>query len=161
MTVLRIIDPYSHLDLGVTSKVGHLNQFYVLLYILHYTLLIFLFYFLIFYGLLASHISFVLTLMLMVSFVDGSSYTHNTEVSHSLLALSPRGASASSPSDWSVQPLGEIAPPPARGAGASAPGARAAGLFLLASIGGRVDEVLLPCAPARGAPCTTTRRPAR
>jgi hypothetical protein len=39
---------------------------------------------------------------------------------------SSRGASASSPGDWSVQPFGEVAPPPAR-AGASAIRARAAG----------------------------------
>jgi hypothetical protein len=31
MPVLRIIDPYSHLDFGVPSKVGHLDQSYVLL----------------------------------------------------------------------------------------------------------------------------------
>jgi hypothetical protein len=73
MTVLRIIDPYSHLDLGVTSKVGHLDQFYVLLYILYVAENFVLIYFLFFYGLLAGHISSVLTLMLTVSFVDGSS----------------------------------------------------------------------------------------
>jgi hypothetical protein len=39
-------------------------------------------------------------------------------------------------------------------------GAGAAGLFFLASAGDRVCEELLPCAPARGAPCTTTERPA-
>jgi hypothetical protein len=73
MVVLRIIDTYSHLDLGVTSKVGHLDQSYVLLYILYLAENFVLFYFLIFYGLLAGHISFVLTLMLTVPFVDGSS----------------------------------------------------------------------------------------
>jgi hypothetical protein len=73
MTVLRIIDPYSHLDLGVTSKVGHLDHFYVLLYILYVAENFVLIYFLFFYGLLAGHISSVLTLMLTVSFVDGSS----------------------------------------------------------------------------------------
>jgi hypothetical protein len=73
MIVLWIIDPYSHLDLGVTSKVGHLDQFYVLLYILYLAKNFVLFYFLIFYGLLAGHISSILTLMLTVSFVDGSS----------------------------------------------------------------------------------------
>ena len=31
MVVLRAIDSYSHLDLGVTSKVDHLDQFYVVL----------------------------------------------------------------------------------------------------------------------------------
>jgi hypothetical protein len=71
MVVLIIINLYSHLDLGVTSKVGHLDQSYVLLYILH--LAIFYFISLIFYGLLAGHISYVLTLILIVSFVDDSS----------------------------------------------------------------------------------------
>jgi hypothetical protein len=44
-------------------------------YCIYYTLLNFfvLFYFLIFYGLLAGHISSVLTLMLTMSFVDGLS----------------------------------------------------------------------------------------
>jgi hypothetical protein len=51
------------------------------------------------------------------------------KVSHPFLALSSCGASASSPSDWPVQPLGKVAPPPARGEGASVPGARAAGSF--------------------------------
>jgi hypothetical protein len=31
MVALRTIDPYSYLDLGVTSKVGRLDQFYVIL----------------------------------------------------------------------------------------------------------------------------------
>jgi hypothetical protein len=70
--VLRIIDPYSHLDLGVPSKAGHIDQFYVLLYILYIAKIFVLFHFL-FYGLLAGHTSSVLTLMLTVSFVDGSS----------------------------------------------------------------------------------------
>jgi hypothetical protein len=74
MTVLRIIDLYSHLDLGVPSKVGHLDQFYVLLYILYlaenFGFILFPNFF---YGLLAGHTSSVLTLMLTVSFVDGSS----------------------------------------------------------------------------------------
>jgi hypothetical protein len=73
MVVLRIIDPYSHLVLGVTSKVSHLDQFYVLLYILYLAEIFVLFYLLIFYGLLAGHTSSVLTLMLTVSFLDGSS----------------------------------------------------------------------------------------
>jgi hypothetical protein len=73
MVVLRIIDPYSHLHPGVTSKVGHLDQFYVLLYILYLAENLVLFYFQIFYGLLTGHTSSVLTLMLTVSFVDGSS----------------------------------------------------------------------------------------
>jgi hypothetical protein len=44
-------------------------------YYIYYTLLKILFYYnsLFFYGLLAGHVSFVLTLMLTVSFVDGSS----------------------------------------------------------------------------------------
>jgi hypothetical protein len=73
MVVLRTIDPYSHLDLGVPSKVGHIDQIYVLLYILYLAENVVYLYFLIFYGLLAGHTSYALTLMLMVSFVDGSS----------------------------------------------------------------------------------------
>jgi hypothetical protein len=73
MVVLRTIDPYSHLDLGVPSKVGYLDQFYVLLYILYLVENFVLFYFLISYGQLAGHSSPVLTLMLTVSFVDGLS----------------------------------------------------------------------------------------
>jgi hypothetical protein len=72
MVVLRIIDPYYHLDFGIPSKVGHIDQTYVLLYILYLVEKIVLFLFL-FYGLLAEHISSVLNLMLTVSFVDGSS----------------------------------------------------------------------------------------
>jgi hypothetical protein len=34
MVVLRIIDPYSCLDFGIPSKVGHIDQTYVLLYII-------------------------------------------------------------------------------------------------------------------------------
>jgi hypothetical protein len=30
MVALRTIDPYSYLDLGVLSKVGHLDQLYVI-----------------------------------------------------------------------------------------------------------------------------------
>jgi hypothetical protein len=48
MVVLRTIDPYSHLDLGVASKVGHVDQFYVLLYILYLAENLVLFYFLFF-----------------------------------------------------------------------------------------------------------------
>ena len=73
MVVLRIIDTYYHLDFGIPSKVGHIDQIYVLLYILYLAEIFVYFYFLIFYGLLVGHISSVLTLMLMVSFVDGSS----------------------------------------------------------------------------------------
>ena len=32
MVVLRIIDPYSYLDFDIPSKVGHIDQTYVLLY---------------------------------------------------------------------------------------------------------------------------------
>jgi hypothetical protein len=74
------------------------------------------------------------------------------EVSCSFLALLSHEASTLSSGDWSVQPFGEAAPPPARGAGASAIGVGAAGLFFLASAGGRVCEALLFCAPAGGAP---------
>jgi hypothetical protein len=35
MVVLRIIDPYYHLDFDIPSKVGHIDQTYVLLYILY------------------------------------------------------------------------------------------------------------------------------
>jgi hypothetical protein len=35
MVTLRIIDPYYHLDSGIPSKVGHIDQIYVLLYILY------------------------------------------------------------------------------------------------------------------------------
>jgi hypothetical protein len=74
MVVLRIIDPYYHLDFGIPSKVGHIDQTYVLLYILYLAgKNCFILIPNSFYGLLAGHISFVLTLMLMVSFVDGSS----------------------------------------------------------------------------------------
>jgi hypothetical protein len=34
MVILRIIDPYYHLDFGIPSKVGHIDQTYVLLYII-------------------------------------------------------------------------------------------------------------------------------
>jgi hypothetical protein len=37
MVVLRIIDPYYHLNFGIPSKVGHIDQTYVLLYILYLT----------------------------------------------------------------------------------------------------------------------------
>jgi hypothetical protein len=73
MVVLRIIDLYYHLDLGVPSKVGHIDQIYVLLYILYLAEIFVLFYFLIFYGLLVGHISSIITLMLTVSFVYDSS----------------------------------------------------------------------------------------
>jgi hypothetical protein len=34
MVVLRIIDPYYHLDFGMPSKVGRIDQTYVLPYII-------------------------------------------------------------------------------------------------------------------------------
>jgi hypothetical protein len=57
---------------GVTSKVGHLDQPYVLLhiYIILYLAKIL---FCSVYGLLTCHIRSILTLMFTVSFVDGSS----------------------------------------------------------------------------------------
>jgi hypothetical protein len=74
MVVLRIIYPYYHLDFGSPSKSCSYGPnlcstiyYYTLLKILFYSNSSFI------YGLLASHISFVLTFMLMVSFVDGSS----------------------------------------------------------------------------------------
>jgi hypothetical protein len=73
MVVLRIIDPYYHLDFSIPSKVGHIDQTYVLLYILYLAKNLFYSNSLFFYGLLAGHVSSVLTLMLTVSFVDGSS----------------------------------------------------------------------------------------
>jgi hypothetical protein len=73
MVILRIIDPYSHLDFGIPSKVGHIDQTYVLLYILYLAkILVYPHSLFIYLCLLASHISYVLTLMLMVSFVDDS-----------------------------------------------------------------------------------------
>jgi hypothetical protein len=35
MVALRIIDIYYHLDSGIPSKVGHIDQIHVLLYILY------------------------------------------------------------------------------------------------------------------------------
>jgi hypothetical protein len=35
MVVLRTIDTYYHLDFGIPSKVGHVDQIYLLLYILY------------------------------------------------------------------------------------------------------------------------------
>jgi hypothetical protein len=43
MVVLRIIDPYYHLDFGIPSKVGHIDQTYVLLYVLYLAENLFLF----------------------------------------------------------------------------------------------------------------------
>jgi hypothetical protein len=73
MVVLRILDLCPCLDFGIPSKVGHIDQNYVLLY---YTLLKIVFYSnpsFIYGSLLAGHTSSVLTLLLTVSFVDGSS----------------------------------------------------------------------------------------
>jgi hypothetical protein len=73
MVILRIIDLCPCLDFGIPSKVGHINQnlcstiYYTLLKIVLYSNPSFI------YGLLAGHTSFVLTLMLAVSIVDGSS----------------------------------------------------------------------------------------
>jgi hypothetical protein len=54
MVALRTIDPYSHLAFGVTSKVGHLDQFYVILLSIYPSYKFFLSHFT--FGLLASHI---------------------------------------------------------------------------------------------------------
>jgi hypothetical protein len=74
MVVLRIIDQYYHLDFGIPSKSWSYRPnlcstiyYYTLLKILLYSNSSFI------YGLLAGHISSVVTLMLTVSFVDGSS----------------------------------------------------------------------------------------
>jgi hypothetical protein len=48
MVVLRIIDPYSYLDFGIPSKVGHIDRTYVLLYILYLAKFFCLFSFLIY-----------------------------------------------------------------------------------------------------------------
>jgi hypothetical protein len=71
MLALRTIDPYSYLDLSVFSKVGHLDQFYVI-YLSQkvFAPLSFQFTF-------WSHSS-ILTLVLTMSFVDGSSQVHCT-----------------------------------------------------------------------------------
>jgi hypothetical protein len=73
MVVLRITDLYYHLDFDIPSKVGHIDQTYVLLYILYLAKIFVYSHSLFIYGLLAGHISSVLTLMLTMSFVDGSS----------------------------------------------------------------------------------------
>jgi hypothetical protein len=65
MVALRTIDLYPYLDLSVLSKVGHLDQFYVI-YLSHknFVSLFFLFTF--------WSYSYTLTLVLTISFVDGS-----------------------------------------------------------------------------------------
>jgi hypothetical protein len=73
MVVLSTIDPYYHLDFGIPSKVGHIDQTYVLLYTLYLANFFVYSNFSFIYGLLAGHIKFVLTLMLTMSFVDGLS----------------------------------------------------------------------------------------
>jgi hypothetical protein len=71
MVTLRTIDPYSYLDLRVLSKVGHLDQLYVIyLSQKSFVSLLFLFTF-------WSHSS-TLTLVLTMSFVDGPYQVHCT-----------------------------------------------------------------------------------
>jgi hypothetical protein len=72
MVALRIIDPYSILDFGIPSKLSYRPNlcstiYYTLLKKFVYSNSSFI------YGLFAGHTSSVLTLMLMVSFVDGLS----------------------------------------------------------------------------------------
>jgi hypothetical protein len=67
MVDLRTIDLYSYLDLSVFSKVGHLDQVYVI-YLSQKVLSHFPFW---------SH-SYILTLVLMMSFVDGPYQVHCT-----------------------------------------------------------------------------------
>jgi hypothetical protein len=70
MAVLRTIDPHSHLDLWChfKSRSSQPTLCYTTMYILHIAKALFCFA----YGLLADHISSILTLMLTTSFVDGS-----------------------------------------------------------------------------------------
>jgi hypothetical protein len=71
MVALRTIDLYSYLDLRVLSKVGHLDQLYVIyLSQKRFVSLFFLFTF-------WSH-SFTFTLVLTMSSVDGSYQVHCT-----------------------------------------------------------------------------------
>jgi hypothetical protein len=65
MVALRTIDPYSYLDLSVFSKVGHLDQLYVM-YLSQKFCLTFL-------SVTFWSNSSTLTLVLTMSFVDGSS----------------------------------------------------------------------------------------
>ena len=73
MVVLRTIDLCPCLDFDIPSKVGHTDQTYVLLYIIPCWKIVFYsnpsF---IYDSLLAGHINSVLTLLLAMSFVDGS-----------------------------------------------------------------------------------------
>jgi hypothetical protein len=74
MVILRIIDLCPCLDFGIPSKVGHIDQTYVQLYIIPCWKMCFILILHLFPGLLlAGHTSSVLTLLLAVSFVDGSS----------------------------------------------------------------------------------------
>jgi hypothetical protein len=63
MVALRTTDPYSYLDLSVFSKVGYLDQLYVIYLSQKFCLTLFLFTF-------WSHSS-TLTLVLTMTFVDG------------------------------------------------------------------------------------------
>jgi hypothetical protein len=65
MVDLRTIDPYSYLDLRVFSKVGHLDQLYVIYLSQKFCLTFLSIYFLVYIS--------TLTLVLMMSSVDGSS----------------------------------------------------------------------------------------
>jgi hypothetical protein len=60
MVVLRIIDPYSHLNFGIPSKVGHIDQTYVLLYILYLAK--------IFWFILIPHLFMIYLLVILVLF---------------------------------------------------------------------------------------------
>jgi hypothetical protein len=74
MVVLRTIDLCPYLDFDIPSKFGHIDQ--NLCSTIYYTLLKIVFYSnpsFIYGSLLVGHINYVLTLLLAVSFVDGSS----------------------------------------------------------------------------------------
>jgi hypothetical protein len=70
MAALRTIDPYSYLDLKVLSKVGHLDQLYVICLSQKVVSLFFMFTF--------WSRSSTLTLVLTMSFVDGLYQVHCT-----------------------------------------------------------------------------------
>jgi hypothetical protein len=70
MVTLRTIDPYSYLDLRVFSKVGHLDQLYVIYFSQKVLSHFFLFTF--------WSNSSTPTLVLTMSSVDGSSQVHCT-----------------------------------------------------------------------------------
>jgi hypothetical protein len=69
MAVIRTMNPHSHLDLWCHYKSRSSQPTLCYSIYIYYTLL--KFYFCSVYGLLAGHINFVLTLMVIVSFVDG------------------------------------------------------------------------------------------